>query len=523
LAQYIADFIRNAIADNVFVESKNRSARASDFLILFQRRDIESMKDVVNAMKNVGVPVAGIDKVLLKDELIVEDLIVFAEFSLFPLDDLACARVLKSPIVGMHENDLMRACLDRKDEHLWDFLLKNNALCESYSLRELQKFIEKAYDISVYDFFMFALTSGIKEKFVCRLGEKCLDVLYEFLDVATTYEGGNTSSLHSFLQWFRSFEHEIKRESFSNEDSVRLMTAHASKGLQSPFVILADANFFRVHDDKLLQSEDGILVWDFSSDSRSSSIEKLRRKYEDFHMNESRRLLYVAMTRAEDFLYILGEKQNKKIHDDCWYNFIKTNASYDDIGVIESSTNSSIENICDVIANPDELPSWFGEKLPPPESDSPEKFEETSEIIYGDCVHLLLCELPKYDRSAWDVLADDLLNKLELSNDMKNAAKSESYRVLNDKNFDFIFSMSSSLGEASFICNGKEGRIDRMVRCDDYLLIIDFKTGYQKTNISSRYLEQLSIYKESVKSICGSKVQIKTAILWTRSSQLVEV
>jgi ATP-dependent exoDNAse (exonuclease V) beta subunit len=106
---------------------------------------------------------------------------------------------------------------------------------------------------------------------------------------------------------------------------------------------------------------------------------------------------------------------------------------------------------------------------------------------------------------------------------MKNAAKSESYRILNDKNFDFIFNISNSLGEASFVCNGKEGRIDRVVRCDDCLLIIDFKSGFPKINIPSRYLEQLSTYKESVKSIYRGNVQVKIAILWTKLSQLMEI
>jgi ATP-dependent helicase/nuclease subunit A len=322
ISQYIANLIKQSIDGNVWVESRQRTAKAEDFMILFQRRDTETMKYIIRALRKNGIPVSNIDKVLLNEELIVEDLIALAEFAVFPVDDLMCARVLKSPIVGMTENDLMHACINRKDESLWDYV------CENYDTKNLKKYVDTALQLSAYDFFMSVLADGTKERIIIGAGGECIDVLYEFLGLVMNYERENTASLQSFLKWFRLFaaEHEIKRESFTDKSVVRLMTVHASKGLQSPFVILADTHFVKKNDKtNILNTADGLLLWDFSSRHRPKKVEELYAKQSESDDAESYRLLYVAATRAEDFLYILGEKHHETLPEKCWYSFLDRN------------------------------------------------------------------------------------------------------------------------------------------------------------------------------------------------------
>jgi ATP-dependent helicase/nuclease subunit A len=156
---------------------------------------------------------------------------------------------------------------------------------------------------------MLVLLDGLREKFVRRLGPQCLDILYEFLDVVMKYEAENSPSLQGFLEWFEAFDGKLKRESYAEENCVRLMTVHSSKGLQSPFAILADAHFYKNPDDKILKTKDGILLWDFSSKMRPKIMESLWNERMQFATMESWRLLYVALTRAEDSVCILGEKR----------------------------------------------------------------------------------------------------------------------------------------------------------------------------------------------------------------------
>jgi ATP-dependent helicase/nuclease subunit A len=319
LSLHIANLIGDAIKTGVFVESRNRIAEASDFLILFQRRNVNTMTRIIAALKEKNIPVTGIDKISLNDELIVEDLIALAEFAVFPLDDLTCACVLKSPFVDITEDDLMKICLARKNRHLWAYAKEN------LHLEKLQNYVNQSTQLSAYDFFMFVLQDGIKEKFISRLGERCLDILNEFLALVMDYEKKNNPSVPSFLKWFRSFDHKIKRESFANKNAVRLMTAHASKGLQSPFVVLADAHFVNNRGNAILKTTEEILLWNFSSEVQPPEIAQLSAAERLERLDESYRLLYVAMTRAEDFLYILGEKHKNSPNEKCWHSFVSRN------------------------------------------------------------------------------------------------------------------------------------------------------------------------------------------------------
>ncbi|MDR3151712.1 MAG: UvrD-helicase domain-containing protein [Holosporaceae bacterium] len=317
LASHIANLIHDAISSGVFVASKGRPATASDFLILFQHREPKTMRLILRALGNFGIPTSGVDRFLLKDELIVEDLMIFAEFAVFPQDDLACARVLRSPVVGMDESELMDLCIARKDAHLWDYLLENEKLCLRYSLDKLKAHLYDVFRVPVYDFFMSLLTDDLLKHFVARLGQQCLDALREFLEIVQD----NNMAVSAFCDWFRSCDYEIKRESFGGE-CVKLMTVHGAKGLQAPFVIIADSHFFRENDNKILKTPDGIFVWDFSRKFRSENLTELCSQESRRNAEESHRLLYVALTRAQDFLYILGKNPKKNLRNSCWYSIV---------------------------------------------------------------------------------------------------------------------------------------------------------------------------------------------------------
>jgi ATP-dependent helicase/nuclease subunit A len=522
LSSYIANLIENAIKTGVFVESKNRTAEASDFLILFQRRQMSTMWSIIDALKKKNIYVTGIDEIRLSEELVVEDLIAVAEFAVFPLDDLMCARVLRSPIIDLSEDDLQAICLARKDRNLWNYVREN------FSLERLQNYINLSSQISVYDFFMYILLDGAKEKLISRLGEKCLDILNEFLALVIDYEKKNTPSVQSFLEWFRYFDPKIKRESDSNQNAVRLMTVHASKGLQSPFVILADAHFRNESIEPLLKTKEGLLFWNFSPEFRPPEIDKLIEERRSERLEEFYRLLYVAMTRAEDFLYILGEKHKKSLQEKCWYNFVRKKLNK--FRRIESEhlyrlgdythINTGTKEVVSVVNPTAEIPPWYYEKLPFPIENSHQFQQKDFSAIYGDSVHLLLTEMPPYRGcDLYDEIADQFMENFDLAATEKEKAKEESWRVM--EKFDFLFD-SRSQAEVSFVYEGTVGRIDKIAFRGEELWIVDFKTGVPREEIPSDYIAQLKLYKKAITKITGSSFA-RTAILWTRSLDLVEI
>ena len=99
------------------LESRGRAIRAGDIMVLVRRRN-EFVEELVRALKGLGVPVAGIDRLVLTDHIAVMDMIALGRFLLMPDDDLTLAVVLKSPFFGLDDDDLFDLAHGRKGT-LW--------------------------------------------------------------------------------------------------------------------------------------------------------------------------------------------------------------------------------------------------------------------------------------------------------------------------------------------------------------------------------------------------------------------
>ena len=79
--------------------------RAGDIMILVRRRN-RFVEEMVRSLKALNIPVAGVDRMVLSEQLAVMDLIALGEFLLLPEDDLTLAVVLKGPLIGFDDDDL---------------------------------------------------------------------------------------------------------------------------------------------------------------------------------------------------------------------------------------------------------------------------------------------------------------------------------------------------------------------------------------------------------------------------------
>jgi len=516
LAEYVADFIENSIKNHVAVKDGSRTARPEDFLILFRHRKIETMNLICDELKKRKIPVSGVDRVLLKDEIVVEDLIALAEFKNFPLNDLVCACVLKSPIVGMSEEDLMQICLARGDKNLWSYILEREDVLEKYSIDNLQKYLN--LDLSVSDFFHFVLVDGLREKFLNRLGEKCLTAIDEFLDVCENYQRQYSPNICNFLRWFEKSDQTIKKDFVGNGGEVRIMTVHASKGLQAPFVILADAHFEPKASNSIVATEDGKIFWNFDKKMSTKNIFEIINHNEKYRDAEAQRLLYVALTRAESYLCILGENGSRGIGKNCWYNKLKNCAE----DFLREERSLKLGNYPTVFESCEEkiserkieIPSWYYQKLPLLENDIEEK-TKTPQTEFGDCVHLLLKNIATYQDP--EILMN-FTNLFELNDEEKIRAIDIAQNVF--EKFPKLFDKNSS-SEVTVFFENQEFRIDKIAKINGETWIIDFKTGTPQKKIPFEYRNQLKNYKNIYKKVAN--IDARTAILWTENLKLAEV
>ncbi|MDA1133274.1 MAG: double-strand break repair helicase AddA, partial [Proteobacteria bacterium] len=316
LANRIAECVQGWVGKEM-LPARNRPVRAGDVMVLVQRRTA-FVPELIRAFKLRGIPVAGVDRMILTDQLPVADLMALARFALFPDDDLNLAVVLKGPFVGLTEDEVFDLAYGRSGR-LWAALVarrdKSPAFAEAH--RALAAHLARADTVPPHTFFAELLAAGGRLRLFARLGREADDPVDEFLASALEYEHSHPPSLQGFLRWIESGRTEIKREQEQGRDEVRVLTVHGAKGLQAPIVFLADTVWVPGLSDVLLwdQGESGDamnLLWPRRTAEQDRVSRRAREAARDRSDEEYRRLLYVAMTRAEDRLVVCGWQTQKQ-------------------------------------------------------------------------------------------------------------------------------------------------------------------------------------------------------------------
>lgn len=582
MAMKIASTIRGWLDNKEILASRGRPIRAGDVMILVQSRGV-IVETLMRALKDMKVPVAGIDRLTLTEEIAVMDLLALAAFSLQPRDDLTLATVLKSPLVGLSEEELFDLCHGRKTT-LWASVQeKRPDVAESLSI-----WLTRGGYATPYAFFAEALNAPCfadkvsgRRAFYARLGLDIHDALDEFLNSCLHYEQSHTPSLQMFTEWFRQGEAEIKREQDKHDiDQVRIMTVHASKGLQAPIVFLPDSARVGFDHNKgrarLLwpheEDRDGVPLWsprtDYDSAVYTGRQAAARQKQEE----EYRRLLYVALTRAEDRLYICGYHGKNKPKPLCWYNLVAGAfpANAEAFPFMTDAAGKVLEGLR--LAHPQEaavpapaaekakaddvrkpLPAWAfaappDERTPPsplapsrpdeeePAASSPLLQDEGWRFRRGNIIHHLLeilplVEMPAREKTLAVYLAQE---SLELSPEKQEAFAKEVLDILRHPEFAPIFGAGSRAEVAvTGLTGGREkgvrvlsGQIDRLLVTDSDVMIVDFKTNRpppdRAEDIAPVYLKQLAAYRSVLQGIYPEKT-IRCALLWTEKPVLMPV
>ena len=310
---------------------KERRARdgellhAGHFMVLVRRRN-EFVNALVRELKREGVEVAGVDRLNLGEELAIQDLLAMARFVLLPQDDLNLAALLKSPLIGLGEDELFTLAWKRPG-HLWRALRdRAGELSYAAAYRRLSDWLRRADYVTPFDFFATALgPEGDRARLLERLGQEAADPIDELLARALQYQQSEGHSLQGFLHWFEAGGGEIKRDLDQNRRrEVRILTVHASKGLQAPIVYLPDTTRVPRDVERLLPGAQGeTRLWVPRADDANEAARLWRGESRDRALQEQNRLLYVAMTRAEDRLYVGGWYGARKPDRGCWYERIE--------------------------------------------------------------------------------------------------------------------------------------------------------------------------------------------------------
>ncbi len=565
LARKIAEEISNWLKNKEILSSQGRPVEAGDVLILVRSRG-ELVPALVAALHKAKVPVAGADRLRLTAPIAVQDLLALARFALQPGDDLSCAALLVSPFIGWTQEQLLDLAYGRQTT-LWRALRDAKADGDPAIVaaeRWLGEVLARADYLAPYEFFESILSGELegRAKLLARLGEEARDPIEEVLNQALAYEMANTPSLQGFLSWVETDDVEVKRDPEAPLDAVRIMTVHGAKGLQAPIVILADATKAVPKGAKppLMMDLPGTgpaPIFYGRKELLSGPAKTLFDAAELSDAEETMRLLYVAMTRAEDRLYIGGALGARPSSAKSWHEYAADALwalGAEDIdcprwgeGVLRhaSGTPKPIETEAkQAVIAPVALPSWVHAK--PPEEETPPRPLVPSAAAEDDLVtappspamqdaarrgqvlHMLFERLgPVADDAREDAMRRWL--KRNAPEQDADAIVREVLGVMDDPTLADWFT-PDSLAEAPLSAIvGKRvisGTVDRLIVGKTLVRALDFKTGLKVPDnsdaVPAYHRRQMAAYRDALAAIFPG-YEIETALLYTAGPKLILV
>lgn len=578
LAEKIAEQVRRWVSlEEPFVLEKGtrRHAGAGDIMVLVRQRK-ELATQIVAKLYACGVPVAGVDRLRLGAPLAVKDVLAALRFAAQPQDDLSLANLLASPLIGWTQEDLL-AHVPRPDKvRLWDHLRRKDAVPFVQETAERLRDLLRRTDYQTPQALIAWLLTGPwqgRARLVARLGAEANDPLDELLNAAFAYEAEHWPSLAGFLAWFDAGTGDLKRDSDSASGQVRVMTVHGSKGLQAPIVILADATGapgdagdLSLEDNPLgevLERKRMVPLPPLGKEERKGRIAEAEEAKQRAALQEHWRLLYVALTRAEEALFIGGslnkvEAKKGVPHEDSWHARLAPLFDGEEISDPlwhwrkewgERAEPLVPDDAASTGAQPPVvLPPWaltpIGPEPRPPRPLAPSSAGEDKgaeppllpeaarhAARRGSLIHALLERLPDVPAASRTEAAQRWLARQagDLPEPLRDEMLAAALAVLDHPDFAPIFA-PEALAEVPLAATVGgvvvAGTADRLLISDDEVTVVDFKTTRRPpaslAEVPVATLRQMAAYVAALEAIYPGR-RVRAGVLYTHAPLLLDL
>ena len=567
-------------------ESYARKADYNDIMILMRNRT--HINEYESVLRDRGIPFIGSQRGSLLDNQEIQDLEVLLDSLITPFNNLSIAQVLKSPVFNASDEDLIAISQSHKDKKWFERLqlLASDTDTKhplSRAAHLLSHWCTLADTIPVHDLIDRIYAEGnIIERYTSSVApaqrQRVQANLQRFHEMSLELDSGRYPSLSHFLHYLRSIR--LHKDSRPDEPAaanqlsrVSLLTIHASKGLESPIVILADcdnkgsrhnaystlvdwpAGKDRPASFQLITSKDGI-------DNITAGILASR---EVAQHREELNLLYVALTRARQHLLVTGVNAEKSNMSSGWHAFIETAmqslCEADDKSIYRYHSGSYTGTSKQTAARPDEqspvTPAKASIEIDPRLKQpitgieltdtiiAPSySFQDRDEIVSGydrdeslkrgQMIHRAL-ELFNRERPySVEQVRQQLSNELttDINDPELNECIDEAHATFNSETFASLFhprGAAKCYNELPIMYARHDDRvygiIDRLIVHEDHILLIDYKT-HRVTDestlaaLSENYKHQLSLYREGIAKIWPD-LPVKSGLLFTNSARLI--
>ncbi|HSU06683.1 MAG TPA: UvrD-helicase domain-containing protein, partial [Acetobacteraceae bacterium] len=577
LAETLARWIAHETSGAVELPSRGRALRPGDVMVLVRRRN-DFARCLLRELKRCGVPVAGLDRLVLTEQPAVQDLMALCDALLLPQDDLALACFLTSPLGDLSDASLMELAIDRPGP-LWDALRARAGERPDWQAAwaVFAGLLTRVDYVTPHALLTEALGPlGGRARLFRRLGAEAGEPVDELLNTALAYARTHPPSLQGFLHWMRRSGETVKREQEVQGEAVRIMTVHGAKGLQAPLVILPDTTALPPEDGSIVWGTDPVTgcevpLWSPRKELRCAAGERLRATVSARRLEEHNRLLYVALTRAEDRLLICGWEPRKGVPEACWYSLVQpalaalgaTAAPFeawpgDAVRYEAAQTVEPRRERMGDVGRVEPVPSWAGcapewrPLAPPAEPARPERLapsrpegvelgfvpaaasplaDRGDRFLRGRLIHALLQHLPGVPAADRAAAARGWLERPGhgLADGEAALLAAEAMAILEHPELIELFGpesraevpLSGVMGDAVV-----GGLVDRLSVLPDRVLLADFKTSRRAParveDTPVMYLRQMAAYRAVLRQVFPDR-PVRCWLVWTHTAQVSQL
>lgn len=333
-AKFVANKIQELLNSDYMVFDKKqgyRKIRPKDIVILL--RATSNLSPIYEKeLSDLELPVFSDTSGTYLDTVEIQTILSVLKIIDNPLQDIPLVVVLRSSICNFTDNDLITIRLTDRNCNFYEALIKTRLICDGDLKDKIESFLEKLEkwkSISQYmplDEFIWQIyldTGYYQYVGLLPNGAMRQANLKTLFEKAKQYEKASFKGLFNFIQ----FIDKLKKQNGDlasakligeNEDVIRIMSIHKSKGLEFPVVFLCNShkkfNMQDLNDNILLHQDIGFgpTIMDTTRKIKYSSIAKdaIKLKMKQETLSEEQRILYVALTRAKEKLYITGRSKD---------------------------------------------------------------------------------------------------------------------------------------------------------------------------------------------------------------------
>ena len=487
----------------------------SDVMMLVRRRTHLSAYET--ALREAGIPFISSRRGGLLDALEVTDVIALLKFLTTPGNNQALAHVLKSPIFSMQDEDLIY--LARQPGQTWwkriqVASLSINAVTPTHDRftrcrQLLSDWMEAAHYLPVHDLLDRIFDHGqLMQRYAQHAAfasrNQVMGNLSAFIELALNLDAGRYPSLPKFIDAMNEFqvsdEGDAPDESLveSGADALRILTIHSAKGLEARVVVLVDAN----HSEGMVESSGILVEWPLTdAENTDGDVQKGERQLKHFSVygrkdqrgaarnglfqleqqltaQENWNLLYVAMTRAKQWLVVSGVAKPKvSIAPDSWYGRLQQvdeRSGFDEANDIAHGGAAEFE-LTSFVAPDLSLPARLPEHLPANSS-----VQISAAQLEGIALHSLMERLTAAQPNWPITMPDELFIARWIGCPPKLAqlVREQAMAILDNPELERFFNPAHfryARNEMDVVADGKLLRLDRVVVFAREVWVLDFK------------------------------------------------